>query len=188
MSHAASTAIILGCLLVLGPATAGEKADKPRPLEIPSQVSGVLTQVMVKEGTVVRRGDVLARMDDRLAQVEVRKAQARAVQAEIELEAAKNRKQEADVRHQAIEELAKKGAASQEEVSAAKITRATLEAQLRVVMEEVQIRRLDAERARIIQDRHVMVSPVDGVVQSVLKQPGEAAKALTPVMRIQAAK
>ncbi|MGM3390155.1 efflux RND transporter periplasmic adaptor subunit [Stutzerimonas stutzeri] len=56
-----------------------------RSVEIRAQVDGVLVELLVKEGQLVRRGDLLARIDDRsiVAAVEQAKAQAAVTEAQL---------------------------------------------------------------------------------------------------------
>lgn len=71
-------------------------------VKVASRVSGVVKSVEVKDGAKVAKGDVLARLDDDLAKIEVKKAEA-------EVESARARALEAKRNLEREEVLAKRG-------------------------------------------------------------------------------
>ena len=77
LAYADKQAVILVESVVLRPLQAAE---------VPSQQTGLLELIEVEEGQVVKKGQVLASLDDREAMLEVAKAKLQAVQAEAKAE------------------------------------------------------------------------------------------------------
>jgi len=140
---------------------------------VSSKVTGKVVEINVEEGMAVKRGQVLARLDDsqtraELALAESQLASARRAGAEIEV-----RIREADLTLKRQRQLAKEGVIGQADLDAAEAQLDSLRARLAVTAQEIEV----AERMVTIRqtDLNDMVvrAPFDGVAISKDAQPGE---------------
>lgn len=122
-------------------------------VEVKSQASGEITEVNVTEGQTVRRGELLVRVDPRIPQNAVTQAQADSTVSQAALQNAESRLRRA-------EQLFAEQALTEEEVEAARLSRATAQADL--------IRAVRAlEDARIAYVQTEVRAPSNGVVLSL---------------------
>lgn len=122
-------------------------------IEVKSQASGEITEVNVTEGQEVRRGQLLVRVDPRIPQNAVTQAEADSAVAQASLANAESRLRRA-------EQLFAQQALTEEEVEAARLSRATAQADL--------IRAVRAlEDARIAYVQTEVRAPSNGVVLSL---------------------
>lgn len=142
---------------------------------------GVLSEVRVVEGDKVKQGQVLAKLDDSVlvASLEVARA---AKQAEGSLKAAVA---ENDARLKILEsykELRDRGNASPRECERAINEHLKSSARLLAVREELEVRRLEYERAKIQIAQRQIKSPISGYVVKVEKEAGEFVSPTDPVV------
>lgn len=144
----------------------------------------------LREGDAVEAGQMLAQIDDRLARQDLLFARAKLLAARAEHEAAQAVVKEAQVRVDRLDQLRRAGGAgafSQEEYSAAVLVRDRYRADAIGKEAAIQLVQIEVERAQIVVDMHVIRSPVRGVVQRILKHPGEGVRALETVFEVRAA-
>lgn len=123
-----------------------------RSIQVGSQISGVILDLPADFNTVVRRGDVVARIDTATFEAAVRLAEA---ELESALAAAEfQRIQAARVRDLAARDLV------------SPVERESVEVNLRQAEAAVRIREEHLERARLELARCTIVSPADGIVIS----------------------
>lgn len=121
-------------------------------IEVKSQASGEITEVLVEEGEEVKRGQLLVRVDPRIPRNAVTQAEADSVVAQAALQNAESRLARA-------EQLFAQQAMTEEEAESARLARATAYAEL--------IRAVRAlEDARIASVQTEVRAPSDGVVLS----------------------
>lgn len=121
-------------------------------VEVKSQASGEITEVHVNEGDEVRRGQLLVRVDPRIPMNAVAQAEADSTVAAAALENAESRLSRA-------EQLFREQAMTEEELEAARLNRATAQADL--------IRAVRAlEDARIAFVQTEVRAPTDGIILS----------------------
>jgi multidrug efflux pump subunit AcrA (membrane-fusion protein) len=140
----------------------------------------------LREGDPVEEGQLLARVDDRLARAEVASKKAAVEAAKAEWEASVKIRDEASERYRTTSRRYEGGPGnvSVEEVRGAKL------AYDRYVFEEIAkkaaIAKAEAElrQAQVVVRMHEIHSPVRGSVRDIYKNRGEAVKALEPVVQI----
>jgi RND family efflux transporter MFP subunit len=113
---------------------------------------GVIAEMLVEEGSVVKKGQILARLDTATLHAELDIAK-----AETKLQA---------TRKQRLDELASASRASPEELEKARTD---------LTIKEAQVRKIEA----MIETR-LMRSAVDGVVTTIKRDPSEAVSAADP--------
>ncbi len=137
----------------------------------------------LKPGDTVEAGQLLARVDDRLARADVGIAEARVAAAKADLVAAEKTATEAGHRYQTVLRLNQ--AVQNAEVRGALLTWQRYEAEVEGKKATVTGAELELKRARTILEMHQLRSPARGIVQRILKRPGEGVKALEPIVVIQ---
>lgn len=137
--------------------------------ELAAGADGAVLSVAVAEGDVVQRGQVLVRIDSRLARAQLQAARAATEAAET------NREQAA--RDAERFNMAGSRIASELEIERAGSTAQALAAQHQQQSAEVA-------RARATLSRHTVVAPFDGVVAARLVDPGDWVSPGTPAIEL----
>jgi multidrug resistance efflux pump len=142
------------------------------------------------EGDTVEEGQLLAKVDDRLARADLAIKLARVEAAEADLRAAAKTREEAQKRLEALrgQEARIRGSVGPEEIRAAQLAadRSTEEENARKA--GVAQARLELAAAQVVVEMHEIRSPVRGVIRTIYKQRGEGVKSLDPVMQLQITK
>ncbi|MEO8275792.1 MAG: efflux RND transporter periplasmic adaptor subunit [Thermoanaerobaculia bacterium] len=144
-----------------------------RQATVSSKITGKVVEVHVEEGMKVEEGQILARLDDRQARLELELAQAQQNSAEkalAETEANLNLAQKDLVRNR---QLAAGGVSSQAALDSAQAQADSLEARLRRQREDIEVARRGAAISRQLLDDTVIRAPFSGVAISKDAQPGE---------------
>lgn len=146
-------ALVLACAPALGaePEILGY-TEPYRIITVSSSEAGVISEMLVKEGATVKKGDVLAKLDlgTYLAELDIARAE---------------QKQQA-TRKQRLEDLTGSARATPEELDKARTDLAIKEAQVRKIEAQIENRTLR--------------SPVDGVVTEIKRDPSESVSATQP--------
>ncbi len=152
-----------------------------RSVRVSSAESGVIQQLAVELGAPVRQGDLIARLDDELQesqyQLALKLAESRggllAAQADLQLK---------ETRWRQLEQLMRGGAAPPDELARAAAERDAAQARVLSESEQIDLRRLEAERADVARRRRVVHSPLSGLVAEVKMREGEFVSAVQPVV------
>ena len=140
---------------------------------VSAQITGTLTEVLIDEGFRVRKGQVLARLDDTglkaaraAAEAQVRSAQASQGQVRAQLAQA-----QADAQRQA--ELAATGMTTRQSQEQAATAVKTYAAQLEASQRQVEAAQAQLKQAQVNFDYATVRAPFDGVVTARAAQVGE---------------
>lgn len=164
----------------------GEKVPNNRMVKVRSGGQEI-TYRRWREGDRVEEGQLLARLDDRLARDEVAIKRTRLVASEAELIAALKTRDEAKARFERYQELAKRGALDPSELGAAKLTWERYEQEAVSRKAAVEVAGLELKQAQTLLEMYEIRSPLRGVIQAIYRKRGEAVRGLEPVFRIQSA-
>jgi RND family efflux transporter MFP subunit len=168
----------MACSFVLAScvwAAAGEYdgfTEPSRRVNVASVETGTIKSLEVQEGSVVEKGQVLARLDDDLFQAlvaiaeESTRAQGALKSAEAELAMRRERWEK-------ICELREQGHARQEEVDRARMDVEVADARVLSANELTELKLLELEKARIQLARRVIVAPLSGIIATLQKEEGE---------------
>ena len=149
-------------------------------------VPGVVSKVMVKEGDVVKSGDVVAQQDDTVEQADLLVKQADTKNAALQIDAAK-----ADLEQKKVEMKRSQKMYDQKVLGESELEKAKLDVvigQIRVTLAEQETTQksleADAEKAKIAQKK--LIATIDGIVQKINVHAGELATndPKTPCMMI----
>ena len=140
---------------------------------VSAQMTGTLTEVLIDEGFKVKKGQVLARLDDSglraglaAAQAQVRTAEANLGQLRAQLAQA-----QADERRQA--ELNASGMTTRQSREQAATAVKTVSAQIEASQRQIEAAQAQARQARVNFDYATVRAPFDGVVTARAAQVGE---------------
>ena len=151
-------------------------------VELGSQVEGILDEVSVRRGDLVKAGQVVARLESGVERATVELARTRvAMQANLK---------SLDVQHafgrrrlRRTEELLSREAASSFEVDEAKTQERQALFALEAVKEEMRLSEVELDRAKAALELRVIRSPIDGIVVERFLSAGERVD-LDPVLKV----
>lgn len=175
------SACSLGLVLLLNAAEADERIagkefdcviDPARVVKLGSPVTGILAEVLVNKGDIVKKDQIVARMDQEVERVAVVADRLRAEStAEIDAQATRNELLQKELER--AQTLVVKGAATQQRVD-------ELTAQLNVALRELERLQVQRKMAQVALEKSVTMlnqrdlrSPVDGIVQLRVLTGGE---------------
>ena len=140
---------------------------------VSSKVTGKVMEVFVEEGQAVRRGQVLARLDD--SQIRAALAVARAQLSAAERGAAEDqaRLREAELTLARLQRLLTEGVIGRAELDSAEAQVASLKARIALAEEQVRVARTQVNARETDLADMVVRAPFDGVAISKDAQPGE---------------
>jgi RND family efflux transporter MFP subunit len=140
---------------------------------VSSQVAGLITEVNVEEGMLVEEGQVLARLDDELARVELRLAEARLDSQRAVVESVQANLAEAERVHERATRLRPQNLVSEAQLSEATARLDSLKADLKRSKSDIKALGFEVERQQERLEDHVITAPYAGVVTVKNAQPGE---------------
>ena len=140
---------------------------------VSAQITGTLTEVLIDEGFKVKKGQVLARLDDTglKAGLAAAEAQVRSTEANLGQVRAQLAQAQADSRRQT--ELASSGMTTHQAQEQAATAVKTVGAQLEVAQRQIEAAQAQARQAKVNFDYATVRAPFDGVVTARAAQVGE---------------
>ena len=144
-----------------------------RSATVSAQITGTLTEVLIDEGFRVKKGQVLARLDDTglKAGLAAAEAQARSAQAAVAQQRAELAQAEADERRQA--ELAAQGMTTRQTEEQTSTAVKAHAAQLESAQRQAEAAQAQVAQARVNFDYATVRAPFDGIVTARAAQVGE---------------
>lgn len=145
-----------------------------RAITLSAAIEGVVEDVLVERGDLVKRGQILARLESSVeeASVELAKARADAEGAVLSREARRDLAESTYVRQRMLED---QSIVSSQEVEEALAARQVATAELLEARDEKKMSALELVRARATLERREIRSPFDGVVVERILSAGEYA-------------
>lgn len=177
-----------GVLLYVGTEIrAGE--DVPADDQISVTVGGqALKFRRLRVGETVRPGQMLGRIDDRLARLDVAIAKKRVEAAEADLAASLKLRDEAKARADRMAKLRQAAAISEEEIRSAQLTLERYDLEAQGKRSALDVAGLEVRRCETILEMHEIRCGIGGVIKTIYKNTGEAVKNYEPVVLIEGAK
>jgi HlyD family secretion protein len=153
--------------------TAAGKLQAATEVKLSANVSGDLLELRVQEGDVVKKGDVLGRIDSRRYDEQVRgqAASRESAVADVQLQRVRVAQLEAELAR--TERLGKSGNASDAELDTARSNLNVEKARLTAAEQKANQSDAMLREARHSQSLTTLTSPIDGVVTKREKQVGE---------------
>ena len=143
-----------------------------RDVAVAASEMGTLSDLKLKEGDVVKHGDVIAVMDDKVLRATLDVAR-RSMEAKGMLASA-----EADLGMKKIEleklhQLRDRNHASQQEVDRMETELKVAESRMLSVQEDLEVKQLEYRRIEAQLEQRIVRAPMDGVVTDLSREPGE---------------
>jgi multidrug efflux pump subunit AcrA (membrane-fusion protein) len=167
--------------------------------KVPAREPGVLVELTVREGATIRRGDVIAKIDDDQPQMEKRKAKAEHDQAvakaesDVDVRYSVAAEQVAEAEHKKALESHAKVPGSVTEVERARLMLNERKSELQIEQAELERRMaalaaaskgVELEAAENAIERRLIKSPLDGVVVQIFPHQGEWMQPGDPLARV----
>jgi HlyD family secretion protein len=140
---------------------------------VAAEITGKVVAVLVEEGNIVKEGQVVARLDNVLAEHDLALAKSRIESAEAAIGAISADLDDAQRIVARARVLAEKKATSEADLTKAEARGGVLAAQLRQYQAQYETAKLDAARNATVLDKHQIRAPFDGIVVDKSAQPGE---------------
>ena len=152
-------------------------------VELGSPEEGILSEVLVERGDRVKKGQLIAKLDSRLAIINAKLAKYRA-STNVNLRIAKT---QVNFRQKELNRF--KAMLSKKAISEKDFDQVAVELQLAVLSVasakvELKIARIESELVSARLSRRSIYSPLDGVVEEVNKSPGEYVYEQAPLLKI----
>jgi len=141
-----------------------------REARLSSRATGLVMEMRVDEGDMVKKGDVLMTLDTDLAEITLESIRAEIARSRVQLDEAKRQEEE-------VRELVKSGSFPKSEAETRKSTVLVSEAN----MQQLLVR--EREQIEMIA-RHQLVAPFSGVISRKLSEEGEWVPTGTPVLEL----
>ena len=158
-------------------------------VQVGSQVSGTVQSLSADFNSIVRKGQLLARLEPSLYQSAIDQANANLIKAEADFERARVSVTDAEMKLARAKELSLRQLIPATELDNAQVTRDTAAAQVRSAQATVTQARASVSQARVNLSKTVIASPIDGIVISRNVDVGQtvAASLSAPVIFVIAA-
>jgi RND family efflux transporter MFP subunit len=140
--------------------------------------AGVISEVLVQEGDVVHKGQVLARQEDEDTRLAVKSASAAVAQAESQLPLMQVNLRTAQREYERLKGLAATKLVSQQQLDQASDAIASAQAQLGIQQAAVQTARAQLAQANYSEDLTIIRAPMDGKIIRRYANPGAGASTL----------
>jgi WD40 repeat protein len=152
--------------------------------DVPSLRDGVVKDIKVHEGDLVKKGQTLVQLDDRLPDADVKIKLAKVEAAKADCTASEKTRDESHARWQTQIRLMAKNATSNEDVRAAELTYVRYVQEAVSKKEAINLANEELNQARVVLDMHKLESAGDGRVKTIYRKNGESVKNLEPVLQV----
>jgi HlyD family secretion protein len=135
-------------------------------VQVGTQVSGTVQMLGADFNSIVRKGQVLAKLDPSLIQADIERASANLAGAEADAERLRVGLTDAETKLARARELSARELVPRSELDAAEIARRSAEAQVKAAAAQVTQARAALNQAKVNLAKTVIMSPIDGIVIS----------------------
>jgi HlyD family secretion protein len=135
-------------------------------VQVGSQVSGTIQSLNADFNSIVRKGQVLARLDPSFIQADIERAKANLLGAEADVERLKVQLSDAEVKLGRARELEARQLIARTDLEAAEIAQRTFQAQVKAASAQVTQAQAALAEAQVNLQKTVITSPIDGIVIS----------------------
>jgi RND family efflux transporter MFP subunit len=167
------------CLVATADAQIDGFTEPFRRIDLSSDESGSIAELLVEEGELVKSGEPIARLDTRVQelQLEIAEHLSKTTSQLVAAEEALNKRQAIADK---LTELNQEGHASRSEIIRATMELSIAKAKWLAAKEELVVRAIERRRAAVQLDRRTIRAPFDGVVAKVHSREGEFLSPLRP--------
>lgn len=140
-------------------------------VDVGSSVNGILKEVNVKRGDLVKKGQILAKLQSDVEEAAVELAQVRA-ENNISIESAESRQEYFASKKQRMQELFEKKISSKEALERAVTEGSIADFDLLTAKIEKRLARVELKHAKALLAQRTIISPMDGLVIARELSPG----------------
>jgi HlyD family secretion protein len=133
-------------------------------VQVGTQISGTVQALYADFNSIVKKGQVVARLDPSLVQAEIEQAGAALTRAQADEERLTIALADAEAKARRARELADRQLISASDLETAEVTRKSAEAQLRAQRAQVTQARASLSQAEVSLQKTVIAAPIDGIV------------------------
>ena len=133
-------------------------------VQVGTQVSGTVLELGADFNSIVRKGQVIARLDPSLLQTQIEQARANLVRSEADVERLKVSLDDSRVKLKRAEDLSRRNLIPPSELETAQVALRMAEAQLRSSQAAVTQSRASLNQTEVNLEHTVITSPIDGIV------------------------
>ncbi|MFT3927515.1 MAG: efflux RND transporter periplasmic adaptor subunit [Myxococcales bacterium] len=152
--------------------------------KVGSNIPGRIAKLNVKEGSLVKAGDILAELDASDLRSSMQAAQARVFSAEARVARARATLQELDVQLKRQRGLVAQGASARSALEDLEAKVATQQAEIASAQAEVKAAQAEQSLSRVRVDRMTIIAPLSGTVVTKPLDAGETVDMMTPILEL----
>ena len=142
-------------------------------VDVGTQVSGVVQDLYADFNDIVKKGQIIARLDPSILQVQIESQQANVIRAEADLERLRVTLEDSKQKLDRAQAMFKKELVPKTDLEAAEIAVKSAEAQIKSSEASLTQSRASLNQARVNLNYTVITSPIDGIVISRNVDPGQ---------------
>ncbi len=135
-------------------------------VQVGTQVSGSIQSLGADFNSIIKKGQVLARLDPSIIQADIERAKANLLGAEADLERFNVQRADAVTKLNRAKELAARELIPTSDLDAAEMTWRTSDAQIKAAAAQVTQARATLSQSQVNLQKTVITSPIDGIVIS----------------------
>jgi len=135
-------------------------------VEVGTQVSGTVQAIGADFNSIVKKGQVLARLDPALIQADVQRNRANVAAAEADIERVRVMLGDADTKLKRAQELSSRQLIPTSDLDAAVIARRSADAQVKSAVAQATQARATLRQSEVNLQKTVITAPIDGIVIS----------------------
>jgi HlyD family secretion protein len=135
-------------------------------VQVGTQVSGIVQEMYADFNSIVKKNQVIARLDPSILQTQVETAKANLTNAQANLERQKVAVEDSQTKLTRAQELMAKNLIPRSDLETAQVTAKTADAQLRSTESQIVQARAAVDKAQVDLDHTVITAPIDGIVIS----------------------
>ena len=135
-------------------------------VQVGTQVSGIVQDLYADFNSIVKKGQIVARLDPSLLQTALDTARANLVNAQANLERQKVAVDDANVKLKRAQELFAKNLAPRTDLETAQVAQKQAEAQLKSTQSQIVQADAAVNKAKVDLDHTIITAPIDGIVTS----------------------
>jgi len=135
-------------------------------VQVGTQVSGIVQDLYADFNSIVKKGQIIARLDPSLLQTALDTAQANLVNAQANLERQKVAVDDANTKLKRAQELFAKNLEPRTDLETAEVAAKQAEAQLKSTQSQIVQAEAAVNKAKVDLDHTIITAPIDGIITS----------------------
>jgi HlyD family secretion protein len=146
-------------------------------VEVGSQVSGIVEELYADFNSIVKKGQVIARLDPTILDTQIEQARANVARAEADLDRLKVTLADSEQKLQRAEALSAKNLLPRSELETAQVNVRSAEAQIKSSQAALVQARSQLNTAQVNRQHTVIAAPIDGIIIQRAVEPGQTVNA-----------